>query len=191
MLGQKSFDTPKRENSFFQSGFLRVNGVVVAGFKVSLVGNGFGKFTAVQIAMVKNNLGQISIHKINCNQAAVYKRSSLEFQRIKFRKIQDAMVKSNVKKELVAHGKIDFFHRTMMEACRSQSNIIDFGTIKITTTKNTIDKTYRQKIALGEITTLKVAFFKFCMFDSVWLEMTLFKFLLQNIVAAHELRLCS
>jgi len=163
---------------------------VVAGFKIGFVGNRFAKFSAVQIALLKNDFGQISTHEIYCNQAAMDKRSSLEFQSIEFWKIQNAMVKSNVKKEFVAHGKIDVLHATMMKTYRSKGDIIDFGPIKMAVAKNTIDKTDGQKIASGEITTVEQAFFVFRMFDSVLLEMVILKFLLQNIVGAHELRLC-
>jgi len=169
---------------------LWVNGVIATGFKIGFVGNGFGKFSAVQITLVKNDFGQIGIHEIDRNKAAMDKRSSLEFQGIKFRKIQNAMVKSNVKKEFVAHGKIDVLHATMIKTCRSQGYIIDFGTIKMAAIKNTIDKTDGQKIASGEITTVEQAFFVFRMFDSVLLEMAILKFLLQNIVGAHKLLLC-
>jgi hypothetical protein len=95
------------------------------------------------------------------------------------------MVKRNIKKKFVTHGKIDFLHTTIVETRRSQGYIIDFGSIKIAMSKNTIDKAYCEKVAFREITTGKTAFFKFRIFYICLLKMAMLKFVFKKVLGTH------
>jgi hypothetical protein len=71
------------------------------------------------------------------------------------------------KNEFAAHRKIDFFDFASIESYGSQTNMIDFGIIKITIIKDTVDKGNIHKITGRERTIVKCAALKFFEIDFI------------------------
>jgi len=57
----------------------------------------------MQIAIFEQNIGQISIHKINGNHTAIRETRANHFQVIKLGEIQNTVFKMYLKNQLVTH----------------------------------------------------------------------------------------
>tara|TARA_R110000868_G_scaffold627_5_gene4453 strand:- start:38361 stop:38612 length:252 start_codon:yes stop_codon:yes gene_type:complete len=74
----------------------------------------------------------------------------------------------NFKNEFVAHSKVHIDHFTGVKKDCSKGNMIYFGSRKTTRIEIAVDKSYCNKITLGEITIGKSARFKFLEIDFVF-----------------------
>jgi hypothetical protein len=74
----------------------------------------------------------------------------------------------NFKYELVAHSKVHILHSTFIKKDRAKGNMIYLGTREIARIEMAINKSYRSKTTLGEITISKYARFKFLEIDPIF-----------------------
>ena len=79
MLKKESFNLVATKNSFLELGFGRIDGVIQTCFKIRFIGNGFVKFSTIQIALLKKYCGQIGGHKINSDQTTVVESGAFNF----------------------------------------------------------------------------------------------------------------
>jgi len=67
----------------------------------------------------------------------------------------------NFEDEFVRHRKIDFFDLAIIKKYGSKSRVVDFSSIKNAVIELTIDESNAYKIAIGKITIIESAGFKF------------------------------
>lgn len=122
----------------------------------------------MQVAVVKQNIRQVRIHKVKRNHAAVGKRSAFHLEVIKLGKIKNTIFEMNLKDQLVAHRKIHVQYLAVDKAHASKSHMVDSGTAKVAVDKSTIGKRHADKVAARKITTRKSTRLKFSQVKNIF-----------------------
>ena len=105
----------------------------------------------MQVAMVKQYIGQVCVHKIERNHAAIAKRSAFHYQVIEFAKIQNTVFEMDFKNQPVTHREIDIQYLTIYKIHTPESDMIDSCATEITVGKSTIRKSNSDKITACKI----------------------------------------
>lgn len=139
----------------------------------------------MEIAVVKNRIGNIGIHKIDGNKAAIGKQRAAHLQRIELGIIQYAFLKLKLKQQGINHGEV-YARKVAARKCHiAQGNIIDLSLGKIAVDEHAVDKRYGKVIALGKVAVSKRAALKVAVHYFVFGIYFMAEFLCDDVIGRH------
>lgn len=131
--------------------------------------------------MVKNGFGQIGLHKVDGNHAAVGKGDPPDLERVELAEIEHAMVEMYLENQFVAHREVDVLHQAIFKMNRAECRVIDLCARKMTILEGAIDKGHADEIARRKIAALKSTAFKLTEIQAIATVSNAFVMLLQEV----------